>query len=140
MWQVEVSWVLAVPHWEVGSWCRETVELRPGNPRGGGEPIVRWRSDPWCLNPVGSPEDGVYHHIVRQVPSQLAGPTELDVDADSYALEVIRLDAPLLGAVVRLAHEQQIDRLHAVVRVEPVAPEADMKETRVVTGQFGATP
>jgi hypothetical protein len=67
---IDVSWVLAVPYWEAGSWCREVVEITGGTPP---KTLLCWRSEPWRLPPASpKAEDGVHHRVSRSVPTRLA--------------------------------------------------------------------
>lgn len=137
LWQIEVSWILVVPYWEVGSWCRETIELVEGELGQGGAELVRWRSDPWQIVAEGDPPDGAHFRIRRQVPAELAGPSVLDVDPDGVVVDVVALPGDQPAVLVRLTEHRRLDRLHARIGVEPVRPTGDTAVTAVVSGQFG---
>ena len=137
LWRIEVTYTLLVPYWEVGSWCRETVELVEGDADHAGDAVVRWRSDPWQIVAAGEPPDGTYFRLRRDVPPQLAGSSVLDANADGTAVDVVELPGDSPAVLVWLTHDRRIDRLHARVRVEPVTPTADNAVSAVVAGQFG---
>lgn len=137
LWRIEVTYTLLVPYWEVGSWCRETVELVEGDADDPGDPVVRWRSDPWQIVASGEPPDGTSFRLRRDVPPQLAGSSVLDVNPDGTVVDVIDLPGDIPAVLVRLTPDRHIDRLHARVRVEPVTPTAANAVSAVVAGQFG---
>ncbi|HET7719447.1 MAG TPA: hypothetical protein VFK43_05725 [Acidimicrobiales bacterium] len=138
LWRIEVTYTLVVPYWEVGSWCRETAEVVEGDVDHAGAAVLRWRSDPWQIVAAGEPPDGAHFRIRRHVPAQLAGPSVLDVNPDGTAVDAIALPGEEPVVVVWLTDDRRLDRLHARIAVEPVAPTGDTAVTGVVTGQFGA--
>ncbi len=137
LWRVRISWTLVVPYWELGSWCHEVVELCEGEPRHGGQPLVRWRSRPWQPKADGAAPDGSNFHFARTVPAQLAGPETLDVAPDRDVIELMISDVRP-AVLIRLQRERHVDRLHAKVLVVPVVMTPDATMTAVVAGQFGS--
>lgn len=137
LWRIEVTYTLAVPYWEVGSWCRETVEVVEGDPLQDGAAVVRWTSDPWQIAVEGAPPDGTTFRVRRAVPAQLAGSAVLDVNRDGAVVNIgVAGDSPTV--LVWVTPDRRLDRLHARIGIEPVNPTAGAAVTAVVTGQFGA--
>ncbi len=130
LWRIEVSWVLAVPYWEAGSWCRETVALVDARAGADGDALVRWTSEPWRIDPARQPEDGACFRIQRRAPAQLAGPEVVDVNPDYEGLIL----SPRFIALVR---DRNLDQLKAVVNVQPVLPSGSTDTTAVVAAHFG---
>lgn len=139
LWRVEVSWVLAVPYWELGSWCSETLELFEGEKGAGGAPVVSWHSPPWQIKADASPVDCSMVHIERHLPAQLVGPAVLDVAPDHDLVEMVPAEIGP-GVLIRVSRVRRLDRVHVKVHVEPVVATGDAFETESVTGQFGAPP